>query len=206
MRTAPVGSVSDHRAENGTTKCPESLCRMLALPPSGRRGPPPARTLLPGHGSYGLIRQSRSALPYFGLSLVRGVSAGCYQPLLPAGLSRRYICESFPWCLGPCHGGFAECTCLFLPPRHRPSPVHYRGRLPAYPRQNDFTTDRFSETAAISLCSGPSPCCRRDFPDVISVNPSLGAWAPATAVSRIAHACFFLHVIGLPPYTIEEET
>src|SRR5216683_5633270 len=40
-------------------------------------------------------------------------------------------------------------------------------------------------------------------PDVISVNPSLGAWAPATAVSRSAHACFFLHVSGLPPYTIE---
>src|ERR1019366_5907820 len=38
---------------------------------------------------------------------------------------------------------------------------------------------------------------------LISVNPSLGAWAPATAVSRSAHACFFLHVIGLPPYTIE---
>ena len=126
MRTAPVGAVSDHRAENGTTKCPESLCRMLALPPSGRRGPPPARTLLPGHGSYALIRQSRSALPYFGLSLVRGVSAGCYQPLLPAGPSRRYLCESFPGC-----------------------------------------------------------------------------WAPVTAVPRSAYACFFLHVIGLPPYTIE---
>src|SRR6266446_6676299 len=126
MRTAPVGSVSDHRAENGTAKCPESLCRMSALPPSGRRGPPPARTLLPGHGSYGLIRQSRPALPYFGLSLVRGVSAGCYQP-----------------------------------------------------------------------------CCRRNLPDVISVNPSLGAWAPVTAVPRSAHACFFLRVIGLPPYAIE---
>ena len=46
------------------------------------------------------------ALPYFGLSLVGGVSAGCYQPLLPAGPSRRYLCESFPGCLGPCHGGF----------------------------------------------------------------------------------------------------
>src|SRR5713101_1604947 len=108
--------------KNGTTKCPESHCLTSALSSSGRRGPPPARTLLPGHGSYRLIRQSRSALPYFGLSLVRGVSAGCYQPLLPAGLSRRYLCESFPGCLGPCHGGFAECICLFLPPRHRPSP------------------------------------------------------------------------------------
>jgi hypothetical protein len=137
---------------------PESLCLMSALPPSGRRVPPPARTLLPGHGSYRLMRQSRPALPYFGLSLVRGVSAGCDQPLLLAGPSRRYLCESFPACLGPCHGGPVECTCLFLPPRHRPSPVHYRGRLPALTRQNDFMTDPLFETAAISLCSGPQVC------------------------------------------------
>ena len=103
--SAYVGSVSDHRAENGTTEYPESLCLILALPPSGRREPPPARTLLPGPSSYRLIRRSRSALLSFGLSLVRGVSAGCYQPLLPAGPSRRYLCESFPACLGPCHGG-----------------------------------------------------------------------------------------------------
>jgi hypothetical protein len=38
---------------------------------------------------------------------------------------------------------------------------------------------------------------------LISANPSLGAWAPATAVPRSAHACFFLRLIGLPPYTIE---
>src|ERR1022692_1300772 len=69
-----------------------------------------------------------------------------------------YLCESFPGCLGPCHGGSAECICLFLPPRHRPSPVHYRGRLPAYSRRNDFMTDRFFETTAISLCSGPQVC------------------------------------------------
>ena len=72
--------------------------------------------------------------------------------------ARRYLCESFPECLGPCHGGPVECICLFLPPRHRPSPVHYRGRLPAFPRQNDFMTDRLFETAAISLCSGPQVC------------------------------------------------
>ena len=155
---AYVGSESDHHTENGTTKCPESLCPMLALPPSGRREPPPARTLLPGHRSYRLIRPIPLALLSFGLSLVRGVSAGCYQPLLLAGPSRRYLCESFPACLGPCHGGPVECTCLFLPPRHRPSPVHYRGRLPACPRQNDFMTDPFFETAAISLCSGPQVC------------------------------------------------
>src|ERR1019366_2329027 len=54
-----------------------------------------------------------------------------------------------------------------------------------------------------SLQVATSPCCQRDLPDVISVNPSLGAWAPVTAVPRSAHACFFLHVIGLPPFTIE---
>ena len=85
----------------------------------------PRSSLLQTHSSIPL------ALLSFGLSLVRGVSAGCYQPLLLAGPSRRYLCESFPGCLGPCHGGPVECICLFLPPRHRPSPVHYRGRLPA---------------------------------------------------------------------------
>jgi hypothetical protein len=49
----------------------------------------------------------------------------------------------------------------------------------------------------------PLPSFSERDPDVISVNPSLGAWAPATAVSRSAFACFFLHVIGLPSYTIE---
>jgi len=126
MRTAFVGSVSDHRAENRTTKCPESLCRMLALSPSGRRGPPPARTLLPGHGSYRLMRRSHS-----------------------------------------------------------------------------LSSPSASASFEESLQVATSPCCWRDLPDVISANPSLGAWAPATAVPRSAPACFFLHVIGLPPYTIE---
>jgi len=60
------------------------------------------------------------------LSLVLGVSAGCDQALLLAGPSRRYLCESFPALLGACRGGPLECTCLFLPPRHRPYPAHHR--------------------------------------------------------------------------------
>ena len=156
--SAYVGSVSDHHAENGTTKCPESLCPMLALPPSGRRGPPPARTLLPGHRSYRLIRRSHSLSSPSALASFEESLQVATSPLLLAGPSRRYLCESFPECLGPCHGGPVECTCLFLPPRHRPSPVHYRGRLPALTRQNDFMTDPLFETAAISLCSGPPVC------------------------------------------------
>src|SRR5271167_1148085 len=54
-------------------------------------------------------------------SLVRGVLAGCYQPLLLAGLSRRYLRNSFLRCLALNPDGPTECTCLFLPRRHRPS-------------------------------------------------------------------------------------
>ena len=109
------GSVSGRRADYDTTKYPESLCLISALPLSGRRRSPPARTLLPGHGSYELMRRSRSAPLCFSLGLVRGVSAGCYQPLLPAGPSRRYLCESFLECLGPYHGGtWSAFACFFL--------------------------------------------------------------------------------------------
>jgi len=209
LRTAPVGAVSDRRAGNGTTKCPESLCRMSALPLSERRVPPLARTLLPGHRSYRLIRRSRSSLLSFGLSLVRGVSAGCDQPLLPAGPSRRYLCESFFGCLGPCHGGFVECICLFLPPRHRPSPVHYRGRLPAFPRRNDFTTDPFFETAAIPLCSGPQVCSppRSFLPLRLIVagqprllRPSRTCFVTSACIGHANHPPRHLVVWGLAPH------
>ena len=49
----------------------------------------------------------------------------------------------------------------------------------------------------------PLPSFPERDPDVISANPSLGAWAPVTAVPRSARACFFLHVIGLPLFTIK---
>src|SRR5712692_6284512 len=117
---------------DGTAKCPESLCPMAALPPTGETcTPSPARTLLLGHRSCGLIRQSRLALLSFGLSLVQEVSAGCFQPLLPPGSSRRYFCESFLGCLVPCHAGPTKCTYLFLPPCHRPSPTEVWVGFPA---------------------------------------------------------------------------
>ncbi len=117
--------------------------------------PSPARTLLPGHRSYGLIRQSRLALPSFGLSLVQEVFAGCYQPLLPLGSSRRYLCESFLRCLSPCPGGPMECLYLFLPPCHRPSPTWVG--FPLKPANTTFC-GAFFKAAAISLCSGLRVC------------------------------------------------
>jgi hypothetical protein len=118
----------------------------------GRRGPPPARTLLPGHcysgpSYYRLIRRSRWTLLYFGLSLVRGVSAGCYQPLRSAGPSRGYLCESFLGCLGPCtEVPRSAHACFFLHVIGLPRLLS--GSASAFPRQNDFTTDRFFGTAA----------------------------------------------------------
>jgi hypothetical protein len=50
-----------------TVKCPESLCPLPVLPPALRRVPPPERTLLLRHRSYGLMRQTHMALPSFGI-------------------------------------------------------------------------------------------------------------------------------------------
>jgi hypothetical protein len=59
--------------------------------------------------------------------LVRGVCAGCFQPLLPPGLSRRYLYESVLRCLSPYPGGSSECICLVLPQSHRRFP--HKGRV-----------------------------------------------------------------------------
>jgi hypothetical protein len=49
------------------------------------------------------------------LHLVRGVFASCYQPLLPPGFSRRYLCESFLGCLSPYPGGPLSALAWFFP-------------------------------------------------------------------------------------------
>ena len=48
--------------------------------------------------SYGLMRQS-STLPLPTVSLGQRVCAGCCQPRLEGGPSRRYLCVSFPACV-----------------------------------------------------------------------------------------------------------
>ena len=116
MRTAPVGSESDHRAENGISKCPESLCQRTGLPPSGRREPPPAGTLLPGPSRKLRFRklrffannQSRTYRAVDDCSLLntsrldRHLLCPCNQPFKrstgkgvakKSGLRRRWTCE-----------------------------------------------------------------------------------------------------------------
>ena len=129
-----AGSESGHRTDDGTAKCPESLCPRSVLPSLGRRDPPPPRTLLPVLCSYGLMRRSRWLSPASVIHLGPGVFAGCYQPLLSAASSRLYLCKSFPRCLAPYHDGPTECFYLFLPRCHRPSPRHYRSASRFPPR------------------------------------------------------------------------
>jgi hypothetical protein len=45
----------------------------------------------------------------------RLVFAGCYQPPLRKGPSRRYLCESFPACLDPYPGGSCGASARFFP-------------------------------------------------------------------------------------------
>ena len=62
---------------------------------------------------------------HFGLGLAPWVLAGCCQPLLEDGPSRRYLRKSFPRCLDPYPGGTLWCIRPFLPIEHRPSPHIY---------------------------------------------------------------------------------
>ena len=71
--------------------------------------------LLHRHRYYGPMRQTTSlALPST-TGLGQRVFAGCGQPPLGNGPSRRYLCGSFPGCQAPCRGGSSRCTCPLLP-------------------------------------------------------------------------------------------
>ena len=107
----------------------------------------PRSSLLQTHAS---IPCGSPLLPPFGF--VREVFAGCYQPLLLPGFSRRYLCESFLRCLVPCPGGPTECIYLFLPLCHRPSPGPQRIGFPLLTAKQLFRGSHF-EAADISLCS-----------------------------------------------------
>ncbi len=143
MRRLNAGSVSGHRAADETAKCPESLGPMSVVPSSGRRVSPPQRALPLRLRYCGLMRQSPLTLPSFGLSLVRGVSAGCYQPRLPAGSSRRYFCESFLGCLVPCHGRSHRVHLPVSSPMSSAFPNRGVGRLPALPANTVFPRSVF---------------------------------------------------------------
>ncbi len=127
-----------------TAKCPELLCLTPALLVSGWRPAPPRRALPLLLRFYKLMRQTRSLLRIRVSTLHSAVLAGCCEPLLGTGSSRRYLRNSFLSCLVLNPDGPTKCTCLFLPgviglpwtllrsayrsyPRTRFSAVKFRG-------------------------------------------------------------------------------
>lgn len=75
--------------------------------------------------------------------LVRGASAGCYQPLLPTAPSRRYFLRFFLRMPEPLPRRCTECACLVLPPCHRPSPHRDRSAFPLRPANTTFHGSSF---------------------------------------------------------------
>ena len=114
---------------------------MSVLPPSQRRVPSLLRALPLIHRSYGLMRRSRhlsptSALASFAESLQVAISPCWQRDLLDV------ILRIFPQMPEPLP---AECTCLVLPQRHRPSPTEKRVGFPLLSREHDFSRTPISE-------------------------------------------------------------
>jgi hypothetical protein len=117
------------------------------------------------------------------------VFAGCCQPLLEGGPSRRYLCESFQGCLDLCRDGPARCTCPLLP---SPATAFPKGQWVGFP-----VTVR-SATSQRALLSQPQ--------SFLNVQASLFAchsgrsyhsgyshWAAVTFTSE-QNTCRYLHV------------
>src|SRR3974377_1653677 len=113
------------------------------------------------------MRRSPPALPSFGFSLVRGVCAGCHQPLLPAGSSRRYSANLSIGCLVPCHGGPTDCLCLFLLLCHRPSPGPQRIGFPLLPAKQLFRGSLFEGCSHFITFKPPSLLASQVVPTAV---------------------------------------
>ena len=150
--------------------------------------------LLRGHSSSFIAPTDSCVNPVWPSStsafgLVRGVFAGCYQPLLLPGFSRRYLCESFPRCPSPCPGGLLSAFAWFFPSIHRPSPSFDWVGFPLPSVNTTFHGSAF-EAAAISLCSGLRVCSppRSLLPLQGSSQGSRGFYIRAERASLPSHA------------------
>lgn len=110
----------------------------------------------------------------YGFRLVRRVFAGCCQPLLGDGPSRRLPLRLLPHVLGPLPRLLPRCTCPFLPARHWPSlRCDQVGGL-RYPI-SDFPWGGSFGAAVIPLRSGPWVCS-----PLWSLLPSCATAAPGS--------------------------
>ena len=88
-------------------------------------------------------------------------------PSAPAanGIFSTLFCESFLGCLSPYPGGFAECICLVLPQRRRPSPNEkWVGLTASVPRTRLFTDPYFGACSYSFMFRPPSLLAPRVVP------------------------------------------
>ena len=148
----------------GTTKCPEPLRALEALPshavasPTTSAGVTPPSLLLLAHAP---VLHPPTA---YGHSLGQQVFAGCCQPRLGVAPSQRYLRESFPRCLDPYPGGpCGACTRFF--PQGIGLPQFLTGSALHKVPHNDVSAAFHFEAAVIHSCSGLWVCSPpRSFP------------------------------------------
>ena len=111
-------------------------------------------TVLATTGSCARPRPSPSLWSSLGL----GVCAGCCEPLLRRGPSRRYLCVSVPRCMDPYPGGVVGARTHCFPTTIGLPPV-LMGSASRVNPFSDFRTGGDVGAAGIRSCSGLEVCC-----------------------------------------------
>ena len=111
-------------------------------------------TVLATTGSCARPRPSPSLWSSLGL----GVCAGCCEPLLRRGPSRRYLCVSVPRCMDPYPGGVVGARTHCFPTTIGLPPV-LMGSASRVNPFSDFRTGGAVGAAVIHACSGLEVCC-----------------------------------------------
>jgi len=95
--------------------------------------------------------------PCLRMTLAQRGCAGCCQPRLGGGPSRRSRCVSFPTCVDLDPGGSCGASPRFFP-HDRGLPLVRTGAALPYVPYSDFRTARFCGAAVMRFCSGPEVC------------------------------------------------
>jgi len=95
--------------------------------------------------------------PTSGLTSCRWSLQVATGPCWSIGPSRRYLCGSFPRCLGPYHDGLQVALTCYFPCNIGLPQKSYRSAYRNIPL-SDFTAEGIFEVAAIPLCSGLMVC------------------------------------------------
>ena len=125
----------------------------------------------------------------FGLGFGRWVCAGCRQSLPGHGPSRRYPCESFRRCLGPCRGGP-----LGAPARYFPNDVGLppwpRGRRPASNPLSDFRAEALSRLQPFANVQASTLAATQVAPTAAAILTAGQPWRLHPSRTRVvAFAC-----------------